>query len=181
MCKIEYKQILFLGVILLLVNGVFAQDRTWKTFSPTDKKWSILAPGLMQPDEAARNPKSSEGTYAYNDYNGFFAVIYKNLGAVFSKGGHYRKQRDMVVKANNGKLLKDEDFTNGKIKGREVYVRIPDTREIPRESNIKPANRVQRFRMFFQDGKIYILLVVLPEPDIDKPEITNFLNSFSFR
>ncbi|MBX7171070.1 MAG: hypothetical protein K1X72_08935 [Pyrinomonadaceae bacterium] len=168
-------------LLVVLAGSVLAQDRTWKTFNPPDKSWSILAPGVMVPDEAAQSPKGKEGTYAYVDYNGFFAVIYKYLGAVFSKGGHYRKQRDMVVKANNGKLLKDEEFSNGKIKGREVYVLMPDTRTISRESNLKPVNRVQRFRMFFEGGKIYILLVTLPESDIDKPEITNYFNSFSFR
>ncbi len=172
-----------ISILLLFVlsNAVFAQDRTWRTFNAPNGGWSVLAPGVMQPDEEAKSGKGSKGSYSYYDQNGFFAVIYTNLGAVFSKGGHYRKQRDMVVKANNGKLIKDLEFTNGNIKGREVSIRIEDTRVISRESNIKSANRVQRFRMFFKDGRFYILLVVLPESDIDKPEVNNYLSSFAFK
>lgn len=175
-----YSKLLILILLFVLSISISAQDRVWRTFNAPIGGWSILAPGTMQPDEEAKSGKS-KGSYSYYDQNGFFAVIYTNLGFMFSKGGHYKKQRDEVVKANNGKLIKDEEFTNGKIKGREVYVKIPDTRVIARESNVKPADRVQRFRMFFKDGRFFILLVVLPEADIDKPEVSNYLNSFSFK
>lgn len=176
----KLKLLLSISLLFVLSNAVFAQDRTWRTFNAPVGGWSVLAPGVMQPDEEAKRG-GGKGSYSYYDQNGFFAVIYSYLGFVFSKGGHYRKQRDMVIKANNAKLIKDIEFTNGNIKGREVSIRIADTRVISRESNIKSADRVQRFRMFFKDGRFYILLVVLPETDIDKPEVNNYLSSFTFK
>lgn len=175
-----YSKLSILLLFFVLSVSVSAQDRVWRTFNAPLGGWSILAPGQMLPDEEAKSAKG-KGSYSYYDQNGFFAVIYTNLGLVLSKGGHYRKQRNEVVKANNGKLMKEQDFVNGKIKGREVYVRIPDTRVISSESNVKRADRVQRFRMFFKDGRFYIVLAVLPEADIDKPEVNNYLNSITFK
>ena len=176
------KSILVLSLLLVLSLDSFSQDRTWQTYSPKNKDWSILSPGVMRPDEEALKPGSKQGSYSYNDFNGFFAIIYKDLGGfLFSKKGHFSKQRDLVVKANNGKLLKDEEFTNGKIKGREIQIRMPDNRVIGRESSVKPAHRVQRFRMFFQGKRFYNILIVLPEEQINSAEATNFLNSFTLK
>ncbi len=181
---IRINKLLFLGALFILSGSVLAQDRMWTTFSPNNGAWSILAPGRMQADEEALKTRSSKGSYAYTDFNGFFAVIYNNFSKwdfLTKKGSRYNKQRDLVLKASKGKLLKDEEFTNGVINGREVYIMMPDTRVIGRESNIKPRHRVERFRMFFQDNRMYILLVVLPEEEIDTLAINNFLNSFAFK
>lgn len=177
-------KILLFALLLILSSSALAQDRTWQKFSPKTAPWSILAPGPLTPDAEALKPGSSQGNYSYTDFNSFFAVIYKDYGGLNFlpwKKGHLNKQRDLVVKANKGTLLKDEEFTMGKFKGREVQVRMPDNRVIGRESNVKPQYRVQRFRMFFQNNRFYMILAVLPEEQINSKEVTDYLNSFTLR
>ncbi len=172
---------LLLAGLFLLCGIALAQDRTWQSFTPKVGGWSILAPGILRPDEEALKFNSNQGSYTYNDANGFFAVVYKDYSAInflFGKRGHYGKQRDLVVKANKGKLIKDVEFNNGKLIGREVHIRMPDNRVIERESNMKPMYRVQRFRMFFNGNRFYMVLAVLPEAEIDSADVTAYLNSF---
>ena len=172
-----------LGILIVLSGGAFAQERTWKTFSPDNGAWSILAPGVMNPDEEALESPSTVGSYSYNDSNGFFAVIYRDTpkGRVLwkpLKKAHFKKVRKDFIKANKGELLKDEEFSNGNIEGREVYIKVPDGRVMGRESQVKTTYRVQRLRMFFDDRRFYLLLAVLPEEEIDSPAINNYFNSF---
>lgn len=176
--------LIVLPVLLFFTGNVLAQDRTWTTYSPKTGGWSILAPGILRADEEALKANSNQGSYSYNDFNGFFAVIYKDysgLSFMFGKKGHFTKQRDLVVKANNGKLIKDEAFTSGNIIGREVQILMPDNRVIERESNIKSMNRVQRFRMFFNGNRFYMILAVLPASEINLPAVTDYLNSFALK
>ena len=89
-----------------------AQERTWKTYSPKHGGWSILAPGTMNADSEALKENSKQGSYSFHDYNGFFAVIYKDYGGFNFlpwKQGHFLKQRDLVVKSNKGTLISDKD------------------------------------------------------------------------
>lgn len=178
------KLLLIFGLLIFLNCTLIAQDRTWQTYTPRNGNWSILAPGVMRPDQEALKAKSRQGSFTYNDFNGFFAVIYKDYSKInflFGKSGHFTKQRDIVIKANKGKLIKDQEFTNGNISGREVHMQMPDNRVIPRESSIKLQHRVQRFRMFFVGSRFYIILAVLPETDVNLPEITQYLNSFTLK
>jgi hypothetical protein len=180
--KAHLRQFLLIFPIFLAVSATsFAQDRTWERYSPKSGGWSILAPGIMRPDDDALKANGGQGSYAYNDFNGFFAVVYKDyspMGFMFGKKGHYAKQRDLVLKANKGKLIKDEAFSKGAITGREVQILMPDNRVIERESNIKKMNRVQRFRMFFDGYRFYMILAVLPEAEINSAAVTDYLNSF---
>jgi hypothetical protein len=172
----------FLGILVLSCTA-FAQERTWQTFSPGDGAWSILAPGVMNPDQEALESPSLMGSYSYNDTNGFFAVIYRDTpkGRLLwkpLKKAHFKKVRKDFIKANNGELLKDEKFSNGNVEGREVHIKVPDGRVIGRESQVKTKYRVQRLRMFFDDRRFYLLLAVLPEVEIDTPVIDKYFNSF---
>lgn len=172
-----------LGILLVLSGGVFAQERIWKTFVADDSVWSILAPGAMRPDEAALESPSTMGSYSYTDADGFFSVIYrdtpgKRLLWKPMKKAHFKKVRDNFVKSNNGQLLKDEEFSNGKLNGREIYVKIAEGNVRGRESQIETKYRVHRMRMFFDDRRFYIVLAVLPEESIDTPVINNYFNSF---
>ncbi|NJM53699.1 MAG: hypothetical protein HC846_10105 [Blastocatellia bacterium] len=91
------------------------------------------------------------------------------------------KQRDVVLKANKGILVKDEEFTNGNITGREVRIRMPDTRTFTRETSLKPQNRIQRFRMFF---KVIVFIWYLPfylKKIFNSPEIDKYFNSFTLK
>lgn len=172
------------GIILVFGLNISAQERTWKTFSPPNRIWSILAPGNLAPDSEALKPNSKQGSFTYNDFNGFFGVIYKDhskLNIFPWKRAQFTKQRDVVLKANKGILIKDEEFTSGNITGREVRIRMPDTRTFTRESSLKPQNRIQRFRMFFQGNRLYMILAVLPETDISLPEIDKYFNSFTLK
>jgi hypothetical protein len=171
-----------LGILLILSGGVFAQERVWKTFISDDSGWSILAPGAMLPDAAALESPSTMGSYSYNDSKGFFSVIYRDTpkGRILwsRKKSHYGKVRDNFIKKNNGQLLKDAEFSNGKTEGREIYVKIAEGDVMARESQIKTKYRVHRMRMFFNDRRFYIILAVLPEELIDTPAINNYFNSF---
>ena len=190
MCKIMFKGkirskffLQSLGILLILSCTAFAQERTWETFSPDDGAWSILAPGIMNPDKEALESSSMMGSYSYNDFSGFFAVIYRDtpkgriLWKPFKKA-HFKKVRKDFIKSNKGELLKDEKFSNGSITGREVHIKVPDGRSIGRESQIIMKYRVQRLRMFFHDRRFYLVLAVLPEKEIDSPVINNYFNSF---
>jgi hypothetical protein len=137
----------------------------------------------MKPDAAALESPSVEGTYAYNDFNSFFAVIYRDTpkGNVLwkpFKNAHYKKVRNSFIKSANGKLLKEQEFSNGDINGREVHIRIPEGKLLGGESQLQTKYRVQRLRMFFHGRRFYLLLAVLPEEEIDTPAIDNYLNSF---
>jgi len=173
----------FLGILLVLSCSTFAQERTWKTFSPDNGAWSILAPGIMNPDKEASESPSTMGSYSYNDSNGFFAVIYRDTpkGRILwkpLKKAHFKKVRNDFIKSNKGKLLKDEEFSNGNVEGREVHIKVPDGRVMGGESQLKTKYRVQRLRMFFDDRRFYLLLAVLPEEEIDTPVINNYFKSF---
>jgi hypothetical protein len=177
------KLLLSFGILLVLSCSAFAQERMWKTFSPDSGEWSILAPGVMKPDAEALESPSIEGSYSYNDFNGFFSVIYRDtpkgnvLWKPFKKA-HYKNVRNSFIKSTKGKLLKDEEFSNGNIKGREVRIKMTDGRILGPESQLKEKYRVERLRMFFHGRRFYLLLVVLPEEEIDAPAIDNYLNSF---
>lgn len=176
----------FVGVLLVLSGAAFAQERTWKTFSPDAAEWSIRAPGAMNPDQEALESPSLMGSYSYTDFNGFFAVIYKDtpknrlLWKPFKKA-HFKRVRKDFVRANNGELLKETNFTNGGIDGREVYIKVPDGKFLTSESQVKTNYRVQRLRMFFRERRFYILLAVLPEKDIDAPAVSDYFDSFAFK
>jgi len=176
----------FLAIFIVLNCSILAQERTWETFSPNNGEWSILAPGIMNPDKEALESSSTMGSYSYNDSNGFFAVIYRDtpkgriLWKPFKKS-HFTKVRKDFIKANNGELLKDEKFSNGTVTGREVHIKVPDGRALGRESQVKLKYRVQRLRMFFDDRRFYLLIAVLPENEIDAHAINNYFNSFAVK
>ncbi len=174
-----------LAILLVLNCAAFAQQLTWKTFSPDTggAAWSILAPGDMKPDAEAQAPGTTKGSYSYNDYNGFFAVIYRDSPRRLvpwkpNYSAYYKKIRNDVVKANKGQLLKEGEFSNGGEVGREAYVKIPSGTTLGGEGQIKTQYRVQRFRMFFHGKRFYVLLAVLPENLIDTPAIDAYFNSF---
>jgi len=172
-----------LGILLVLSCAAFAQERTWQTFSPDNGAWSILAPGVMNPDQEALESPSTMGSYSYTDSTGFFAVIYRDTpkGRILwkpLKKAHFKRVRKDFIKSNKGELIKDEKFSNGNLEGREVHIKVPDGREMGRESQIKTKYRVQRLRMFFDDRRFYLLLALLPADKIDTPEIDNYFNSF---
>ena len=175
-----------LGIIFVFISGISAQERTWKPFSPTNSNWTINAPGILKPDSEALKSSSDKGSYSYNDFTGFFVVIYRDSPKRWvpwkpDYPAYMRKNRDEAIKAVNGKLIRDDEFTNGNIKGREILIRMEGTTVRDRESQTKITYRVERARMFFNGKRFYVLLVVLPEDEINAPEITNYLNSFTFK
>jgi hypothetical protein len=174
------------GIIFIFALGIFAQERTWKPFSPTSGGWTINAPGILKPDSEALKSSSDKGSYSYNDFTGFFAVIYRDSPKRWvpwkpDYTAYMRKNRDEAVKAVKGQLLSDEEFTNGTIKGREIFIRMTGTVVQGRETQTKVTYRVERARMFFNGKRFYVLLVVLPEEEVNAPEITNYLNSFTLK
>lgn len=186
-CRFRINKFLqLLGIFLVLSGAVYAQERTWKTFTPHSGDWSVLAPGAMTPDEEALESLSTTGSYSYNDSSGFFAVIYRDtppgriLWKPFKKA-HFKKVRKDFVKSNKGELIKDVKFSNGAVTGREVYIKVPDGRALGGESQVKLKYRVQRLRMFFDERRFYLLLAVLPEKEIDAPAVNDYFNSFAIK
>lgn len=178
------KFLFFLGLFFFTANSAFSQaDWNWKYFNPKNQPWTILAPGPMRPDAEAQNPGGNKGSYTYNDFFGFFAVIYRDSPRRFlpwkpDYGSYMENVRDDVVKANNGQLISDVEFKNRNVTGREVLVKFPSgtTRSI--EGQTVTKYRVQRFRTFFLGRRFYILLAVLPESEVNTPMINRFFDSF---
>jgi len=172
------------GIILVLSCAAFAQERTWKTFSPETGAWSIFAPGIMQHDPNALETLGKKGGYSYTDSTGFFAVVYEDSPkwqvALYKPfiNSHYKKIRNSFVKSSKGELLKDEKFKNGDQTGREFLVKIPDGRILDSEGQLKSRYRVGRFRIFFHRNRCYMLLAVLPENEVNTFAIDNYFNSF---
>ncbi|MGI8469145.1 MAG: tandem-95 repeat protein [Pyrinomonadaceae bacterium] len=170
------------SLFLLLNITVTAQQWSWKPFNSPNQPWTILAPGPLNPDAEAQSG-SNKGSYSYNDYNGFFAVIYRDSPRRYlpwkpDYSDYIKQVRDDVAKANNGEVTKDEEFLYRGAKGREVQVKFPSgtTRNV--EGQIVTKYRIQRFRMFFVGKRFYIVLAVTAENEIDTPEIKRYLDSF---
>lgn len=175
-----------LAVILFFSGGVSAQDWAWQNFSPNGKSWSILAPGAMKPDEEALEPRSKMGSYSYSDFYGYFAVVYRDAPKSFlislkpDAKAHYKKVKNDFIKATNGEFLKEADFSNDRIKGREVFIKIPSGTMTGVEGQVITKYRIERLRMFFLGRRFYMLLAILPEDIINTPAVDKFFNSFSF-
>lgn len=174
---------LIVTLVLLLNSAAAAQKWNWKTYNPPNQPWTILSPGKMTPDEEAESG-GNKGSYAYNDFNGFFAVIYRDASKrLFFFNPNYKEfikdVRDGVAEANNGEIIKDTIFERRGMKFREVQVKFPSGTTRSPEGRTVSKFRVQRFRMFFIGNRFYALLAVLPEEDVDKVEISEFLDSFS--
>jgi len=173
-----------LGVLLVLCSSAFAQERAWKTFSPDNGVWSILSPCVMKPDAEAQESPSTKGSYSCNNSSDFFSVVYRDnskwklsLAKPFIKS-YYRKIRNSFIKSTRGELVKDEEFSNGSVSGREVYIKMQNDRVFSRVNSNKTTYRMERLRMFFHGNRFYLLIAILPEDEIDNAETNNYFNSF---
>jgi VCBS repeat-containing protein len=181
-----YKFISSLAIILILSGGVLGQDWAWKTFNPSGKSWSILAPGEMKPDDEALEAKGKMGSYSYSDFYGFFAVVYRDASKGFlislkpDQKAHFKKVKADFINATKGELLKEEDFTSGKWKGRELQLKIPTGTMTGMEGQTITKYRIERLRMFFIGRRFYMLMAILPEDIIYTPAVDKFFNSFTF-
>lgn len=184
--QIKRLKVLFQSLAILLVlgaSGAFAQERTWKTFSPQSGAWSVLAPGELRPDAEALEANSTKGSYSYNDFNGFFAVVYRDSPKRWlpwkpDYNSYFKKIRKDAVEAAKGQLLKEEEFSKGALAGREVYIKVPVGTLVGTEGQTITKYRVERLRMFFHDRRFYLLVAVLPESDVNSPEANGFFDSF---
>jgi hypothetical protein len=179
-----FKLISTLALVLLFSAGVFAQEWTWKTFSPPGGAWSITAPGAMNPDEEAQETGSKMGSYAYSDFYGFFAVVYRDSKANFwslrpDYSNYFKKVRKDFVKASKGELLKEERYEKGGLVGRDVRIKIPAGQITGLEGKTITKYRIERIRMFFVGKRFFLLLAVLPEDVIDTPAVNNYFDSFT--
>lgn len=183
--KRNFSRILILFFITAIFNlGGAAQDRTWKKFSPPGNEWTILAPGEMVPDEAALKPGSDRGSHSYSDFSGFFAVVYRDAPKrryvpwKINRQAYYEKIAKDAAKAAKGEIIRRDDFTNGNITGREIYIKIPNIKVQAIESPTRTTYRIERMRMFFDDKRFYMVLAVLPEDEIDSVATNNYMYSF---
>ena len=165
------KVLLSLGILFALSGSAFAQiqlERNWQIFNSPKGDWSILSPGVMQPDEGAQDPKSKMGSYGYRDSEGFFAVTYRDMPKVPKKlKNYYDKNRDGAIKGVRGTLLSDNEFSSGDAVGREI--------------RIQTETRVLRGRMFFHGKRFYLILAVLPGNQIGSDAINKYMDSFTVK
>lgn len=172
------------AVILLFGVSVFAQDWQWNQFSPPTGAWTISAPGQMNPDEEAQEANSKMGSYAYSDFYGFFAVVYRDQKSSFWTVGkpdysnYYKKVRNDFIKSSKGELLKEEKYINGDRIGRDVRIKIPAGTITGLEGKTITKYRIERIRMFFVGKRFYLLLAVLPADIVDTPAIDKYFDSF---
>ena len=178
------QRITFFALILIFVGAAAAQDRNWTKFSPASKDWTILAPGEMVADEYSLNPDGDRGSYSYTDFSGFFAVVYRDAPKrryvpwKINRHAYYEKIAKDAAKAAKGEIIRRDDFTNGNITGREIYIKIPNVKVQAIESPTKTTYRIERMRLFFDDKRFYIVLAVLPEDEIDSVATNNYMYSF---
>jgi len=174
-----------LALMLFFGVGVPAQDWAWKPFSPAGKSWTILAPGEMRPDEEALASDSKMGSYAYSDFYGYFAVVYRDASKGFllslpvNQKAHFNKVKKDFISATRGELIKETDFANGRIKGREVHLKIPSGTMTGIEGQTITKYRIERMRMFFVGRRFFMVLAILPEDIIYTPTVDKFFDSFS--
>lgn len=172
------------SLIALFVYTAQAQAREWRRFSPPNKDWTILAPGEMIADAAALDPNSDRGSHSYTDFSGFFAVVYRDAPKrryvpwKINREGYYEKIAKDAAKAAKGEIIRRDDFTNGNITGREIYIKIPNLKVQAIESPTRTTYRIERMRMFFDEKRFYMVLAVLPEDEIDSVATNNYMYSF---
>src|SRR5262249_22629508 len=94
---------------------------------------------------------------------------------------YFQKLRDNAVKSVKGQLIKDVEYSVGDIKGREISIKMVSGTAAAREGPTKTVYRVERVRMFFIGKRLFLLMVVLPEEEIDLPFVNDYLNSFAYR
>lgn len=183
--KLSFKQSITLFALFLIFGGALAaQDRAWRKFSPASHDWTILAPGEMVADEAALKPGSDRGSHSYSDFSGFFAVVYRDAPKrryvpwKINRQAYYEKIAKDAAKAAKGEIIRRDDFSNGTISGREIYIRIPNLKVQAAESPTRTTYRIERMRMFFDEKRFYIVLAVLPEDEIDSVATNNYMYSF---
>jgi len=70
-------------------------------------------------------------------------------------------------------------FESGKVKGRELLIKIPSGTMTGLEGQVITKYRIERLRMFFIGRRFFILLAVLPEDIVNTPQVDKFFNSFS--
>jgi len=181
-----YKFLSPLIIILILSGGARAQEWNWKSFSPAGGAWSILAPGAMLPDAEAQEANSKVGSYAYTDFYGFFAVVYRDSKQSFwslkpDYSNYYKKVRNDFIKANKGQLLREENYVKGDSIGRDLRIKIPVGQITGLEGKSITKYRIERIRMFFVGKRFYLLLAVLPEDIVETPAVTQFFDSFAVK
>lgn len=176
--------ITLLTLLTLFAGAARAQEREWREFSPPSKDWTILAPGEMVADAAALNPESDRGSHSYTDFSGFYAVVYRDAPKrryvpwKINRQAYYEKIAKDAAKAAKGEIIRRDDFTNGNITGREIYIKIPNVKVQAVESPTRTTYRIERMRLFFDDKRFYIVLAVLPEDEIDSVATNNYMYSF---
>lgn len=185
LAKIIIEYIKASAVLLIFFSlSAAAQEREWKTFTAPNGDWTILAPGEMKPDEEALKNPSDKGSFSYTDFNGFFAVVYRDAPKRYlpwkrNYQSYYTKVSKDAMKAANGEIISDAEFVRGNLKGREVFIRIPNAQAKGRESVVKQTYRIERLRMFFHGRRFYLLLAVLPPDQIRTAAIDKYLDSFT--
>ncbi|MBS1793434.1 MAG: hypothetical protein JSS81_06245 [Acidobacteria bacterium] len=179
------KRFFLLPFALLFLSGAAAaQDWNWRVVSARDGSWRVNAPGPLTPDKEAEALASKKGSYSYNDFYGYFGVVYRDAKeSVWTlkpdHSRHYKKVRDDFIKASRGELLSEEKFASGDVAGRNVRIKIPVGQMTDFEGKSITKYRIERLRMFFVGNRFYLLVAVLPADIVDTPNVDKFFDSFS--
>lgn len=161
--------IFILSIILTLTLGTSAQQnfqQNWQLFTTPNRDFTILSPGQMRPNDDAASGSKKKGSYGYKDKTGSFIVLYQKMPKQPKKlDKYFDKSRDLAVKGVNGRLLKENSFSSNGFTGREIFVQMD-------------YGRVERARMFFHGKRLYVVLAIVPDTEVNTDEINSYMSSF---
>jgi hypothetical protein len=166
-------RIRWLAVVLLIALLTGCQQVTWKEFSSSEGRFSVLMPGT--PSEKTSKVNTEVGPVDmfsfrvtqedsgydvnYNDYPD--AVVEASDAGSMLDGA-----RDGIVSSLQGKLLTEFIISLDGYPGRDIRVEGPD------------GEHTVRTRLYLVDNRLYQLTVVTPKEDSFSKDVAKFLDSF---
>ncbi len=164
------------AAILVLAAGCHKTE--WQTFSPADGSFSVLMPGA--PADRSHTQNTANGTmathlYIYTAKDAAYAVSYIDRPA--SQDGSDAEKwldtvRDAEVAKSGGKLLGAATLKLGNgAPGREIQIALSQG----------DVTHAMRDRLYLVDKRLYQVLIVLPQDQLNSTDAEKCLDSFKVR
>lgn len=162
------------AAILALLAGCHAKTE-WQTFSPAGGNFSVEMPGAPADKSHTQNTANGAMTshlFIYTAKDAAYAVSYVDRPA--PKDGSDPEKwldtvRDAEVAKSGGKLLAAATLKLGNgAPGREIQVTLTQG----------DGKHAMRDRLYLVDKRLYQVLVVVPQDQIDSDDTRKFLDSF---
>lgn len=162
------------AAVLVLASGCHHKTE-WQTFSPPGGNFSVLMPGTPADKSHPQNTAAGVVTshlYIYTSKDAAYAVSYIDRPAARDAGDTEKwldTVRDAEVAKSGGKLLAAASLklSNG-APGREIQVTLSQG----------DGKHAMRDRLYLVDHRLYQVLIVLPQDELDAADTEKFLDSF---